>query len=164
MSSNAFLRLIEDMDRLMQTREELTLLKWLKDARGAAVSDNEKQNFEINVLTQLSLWGPLNETVMFDSAWREWGGMLKTFYAYRWRALFEMLAQNFKSIRRVSTTTRKQVDGRNEFRGSGFYRNLERFERNWIATCRPEEPSGENTITVAKELIEKYRKAISEEE
>jgi len=164
MSSNAFLRLIEDMDRLMQTREELTLLKWLKDARNTAVSDNEKQNFEINVLTQLSLWGPLNETVMFDTAWREWGGMLKTYYAYRWRALFEMLAQNFKGIRRLSTTTRKQVDGRNEFRGSGFYRNLERFERNWIATCRPEEPSGENTITVAKELMEKYRKAISEEE
>ena len=163
-SSNAFLRLLEDIDRLLQTREELSLFKWLSDAHDAANTDNDKQNFEINVLTQISLWGPINNTVLYDMAWHEWGGLIKTYYAMRWRSFFELLAVNFKGIRRISTVTHKQLNDRNEHRGSGFYKNLERTERNWIATCSPEEPSGENTLSVAKELLSKYRKAILEEE
>ncbi|NLX92883.1 MAG: alpha-N-acetylglucosaminidase [Clostridiales bacterium] len=162
-SSNAFLRLFEDIDRLLQTRSEMTLSKWLADARDAAILDTDKQNFEINILQQLSLWGPLNDTVLYDMAWREWGGMIKTYYAPRWRMLLELLAGNFKGIRRISTVTRKQPFGRNDYRGSGFYRNMERLERNWIATSRPEEPSSENTVIVARELLNKYRKAITEE-
>ena len=161
-SSNAFLRLLEDIDRLLQTREELTLSKLLNDARNSAITDNDKQNFEINLLTQLSLWGPLNDTMLFDTAWHEWGGLIKTYYAHRWRMLFEMLAGSFNGIRRVSTVTRKQLYGRNEQRGNGFYKNLERFERNWIATCSPEEPSDENTLKVARELLNKYRNGILE--
>ncbi len=162
--SNAFLRLLDDIDRLLQTDEELTLSYRLKDAHDTAISDNDKQNFEINVLTQLSLWGPLNDTVLYDTAWHEWGGLIKTFYAQRWRLFFEMLAGNFKGIRRVSTVTRKQPNGRNDYRGNGFYKNLERFERNWIATCHPEDPSEENKLTVAGELINKYRNAVLDEE
>lgn len=162
-SSNAFLRLLEDMDRLLQTRSELTLAKWLADARGAAISDVDKQNFEINILEQLTLWGPLNDTVLYDMAWREWSGLIKTYYGPRWRMLFEMLAGNFKGFRRVSTVTRKQPFGRNDYRGSGFYRNMEKLERSWIATYQPEELSSENTIAVARELLNKYRKAITED-
>ncbi|MEI6579978.1 MAG: hypothetical protein WCN92_11040, partial [Eubacteriales bacterium] len=69
---------------------------------------------------------------------------------------------SFNGIRRVSTVTRKQLYGRNEQRGNGFYKNLERFERNWIATCSPEEPSDENTLKVARELLNKYRNGILE--
>lgn len=161
-NSNAFLRLLDDIDSLLQTREELTLSSRLSDAHSAAISDNDKQNFEINVLTQLSLWGPLNNTVLYDTAWHEWGGLIKTFYAARWRSFFELLAGNFKGIRRISTVTQKQPYGRNDYRGSGFYKNLERIERNWIATCHPEDPSGNDTVKVAFELLEKYRKAILE--
>lgn len=164
MNSNAFLRLLEDLDRLLQTREELTLIKRLRDANAAAIIDGDKQNFEINVLTQFAVWGPMNDTVLYDNAWREWGGLTKTFYAMRWRMFFEMLAGSFKGMRRVSTTTRKQIYDRNAHRGSGFYKNLERAERHWIASCRPEEVAAENTVVVARELITKYRKSILDEE
>lgn len=162
-SSNAFLRLLEDTDRLLHTRSELTLSKWLAEARDAAIADVDKQNFEINVLEQLTLWGPLNNTLLYDMAWREWSGLVKTYYGPRWRMFFEMLAGNFKGFRRVSTVTRKQPFGRNDYRGSGFYRNMEKLERGWIATYRPEEPSSENTKAVARELLNKYRKAITED-
>lgn len=163
-NSNAFLRLLEDLDRLLQTRDDFTLASRLKNAQDTAISDNDKQNFEINVLAQLSLWGPLNDTVLYDTAWHEWGGLTKTYYAFRWRMFFELLAGNFKGIRRVSTVTRKQPYGRNEHRGNGFYKNLETFERKWIATCHPEGPSNEDTPAVARELIGKYRKGILEED
>ena len=162
-SSNAFLRLLEDIDRLLQTIPELNLSNWLTDARDAAILDADKQNFEINILEQLTLWGPLNNTLLYDMAWREWGGLIKTYYGPRWRMFFELLAGSFKGIRRISTVTRKQPFDRNDYRGSGFYRNMERFERSWIATYRPEEASVENTVVVARELLNKYRKAITGE-
>lgn len=161
--TNAFLRLLDDVDRLMMTVKDTTLYEHLRAAREAAVTDADKQNFEINVLAQLSLWGPLHRTELYDTAWREWGGLIKTYYAPRWQSFYEMLAQNFKGFSRVSTVTRKQPLGRNEYRGNGFYRNLERFERNWIASCRPEKPSEEDALTVARELLEKYRRAVNEE-
>ena len=154
---NAFLRLVTDMDELMQTDSQRTLSSLLKQARESALSDQDKQNFEVNVLTQLTIWGPMSEPIMYDTAWREWGGLLGTYYMLRWREFFYMLAQNFKGYRRVSTVTRKQYYGRNDYRGKGFYKNLERFEKNWISTCRPEAPSQDNPLKLSAKLLDKYR-------
>lgn len=162
-ASNAFLRLCEDLESLLQTREDMTLLSRLKAVSAAACTDNEKLNFEINLLNLHTLWGPVNNSVLYDNAWREWGGMVESFYGGRWRMFFELLAQNFGAFRRLSTVTKKQIDGRNTVNGSGFYKNMENFEKKWISSCAPDPVSEENTLTVARRLLNKYRRAITGE-
>jgi len=161
--SNGMLRLIEDMETLVMTRPEFNLLHRLKEAGANAVKDTDKQNFEINLLTQITLWGPNKDPVLYDNAWREWGGVILSFYGPRWRGLFETLAGSFKGLRRFSTVTKKQPGGRDEYAGNSFYRGVERFERKWIASCKPEDVSGGDPVETAAKLLKKYAEEIGGE-
>lgn len=158
-NTNLFLGIIEDIDRLMLTKKEFSLPHYLSLARDAAITDTEKQNYEINVLSQVSIFGPVKDTVMYDCCWKEWGGMLTSFYALRWRALFEVLAASFKKLRRLPEKTKKQVYDRDLYLGSEFGGSLARVEKEWIATYTPDNESvgKENTLDVASELVSKYR-------
>lgn len=52
------MRLLEDVDRLLMTRPELTLGEHVRQANAYACSDKDRQNFELNELYMLTLWGP----------------------------------------------------------------------------------------------------------
>ena len=80
-SSNAFLKICGEVDDLLQTRPELTLHEHLRQARELAFTEKDQQNFELNLLTQITLWGPIGNTVNYDYAWKEWGGLIKTYYS-----------------------------------------------------------------------------------
>lgn len=157
-NSNLFLSIIGDMDRLMLTKKEFALPHYLSLANEFGGNDIEKQNYEINVLSQVSIFGPVKDTVMYDCCWKEWGGALESFYALRWRALFEILAASFNKMRRISEKTRQQVYDRDLYLGSEFGGRLSRVEKEWIATYAPdyEAVGKENTIDVAEELVSKY--------
>lgn len=162
-SSNGFLKICCELDELLQTMPELTLHEHLKQASDAAISDKDKQNFELNLLTQITLWGPISTTVNYDYAWKEWGGLIGTYYAKRWQSFFERLAYEFpRRGSRFSTTTRKQIDDRNVYRGNQFYKNYADFEKKWLSTANPEPPTDADTLELASELLTKYKKAISE--
>ena len=161
-SSNLFLKICEEVDALLQTRPELTLWEHLKDAGDLALNDKDKENFELNLLTQISVWGPIIDSVNYDYAWKEWGGMIKTYYAKRWQSFFERMAVEFPKRRNFSTTTKKQHCERNIYRGNQFYKNYAEFEKNWLSTADPEKPSEEDTLETASKLIEKYSKIINE--
>jgi len=158
-NTNLFLGIIEDIDRLMLTKKEFSLPHYLSLARDAGVTDAEKQNYEINVLSQVTIFGPVKDTVMYDCCWKEWGGMLSSLYALRWRALFEILAASFKKLRRLPEKTKKQVYDRDLYLGSEFGGSLARVEKEWIATYAPDNEAvgKENTVDVANELVSKYR-------
>ncbi|MBE6772011.1 MAG: alpha-N-acetylglucosaminidase [Ruminococcaceae bacterium] len=162
-SSNAFLKICLEVDELLQTRPELTLHEHLKEARELALTEKDQQNFELNLLTQITVWGPIKDSVNYDYAWKEWGGMIKTYYVKRWQSFFEMLAYEFPKRRKFSTTTRKQHCERNIYRGNQFYKNYAEFERKWLSTANPDAPSEENTVETARNLLEKYRRAILED-
>lgn len=162
-STNAFLKICCELDELLQTVPELTLHEHLKQAASTALSDKDKQNFELNLLTQITVWGPIANSVNYDYAWKEWGGLIGTYYVKRWQSFFERLAYEFpRRGSRFSTTTRKQIDGRNIYRGNQFYKNYADFEKKWLSTANPEAPSDGDTVKIATELIEKYAKAITE--
>lgn len=158
-NTNLFLGIVEDIDRLLLTKKEFSLPHYLSLARETGITDTEKQNYEINVLSQVSIFGPVKDTVMYDCCWKEWGGMLTSFYALRWRALFEILASSFKKLRRIPEKTKKQVYDRDLYLGSEFGGSLSRVEKEWIATYTPDNESvgKENTVDVANELVSKYR-------
>lgn len=163
-ASNAFLRIAEEIDELLQTRPELTLHQHLKEARELAFTEKDEQNFELNLLMQVTIWGPVANSVNYDYAWKEWGGLIGTYYAKRWQSFFERLAYEFpKRGKRFSTTTRKQHCERNIYRGNQFYKNYAEFERKWLSTANPEPPTDGNTVEIARKLLEKYRRAVLED-
>lgn len=157
-NSNLFLSIIADMDRLLMTKKEFALPHYLELARSFGNSDEESQNFEINVLAQITSFGPIKDSVLYDMCWKEWAGALGTFYSKRWRAMFEILAANFKKLRRLPEKTKTQVFGRDAYLGSDFGISLSKVEKAWIAEYNPENElvGKENTVLVAKELLVKY--------
>jgi hypothetical protein len=146
------------MDRLLLTKKEFSLPYHMSLARELGNDDDEKQNFEINLLSQITIFGPVKDTVLYDCCWKEWGGMLSSFYALRWRALFEQLAVSFKKFRRIPEKTKHQVFDRDIYLGSEFGGALSRIEKEWIATYSPDNGvvGKESTVDVAKELASKY--------
>ncbi len=156
-NSNAFLQLIEDLDRLLMTKKEFALPYHLQQAGKCGATDEESQNFEINQLAQITLFGPIRDNDLYDCCWKEWGGLLNTFYLMRWRAWFEYLAVSFK--KRLPERTREQSLGRDAYLGSDFSRQLALKERSWISEYAPayDDVAREDTLTVAKELLIKYQ-------
>lgn len=161
-SANAFMKICEELDALLQTRPELTLYQHLKQAGDLALCDKDKQNFELNLLTQITVWGPMLNSVNYDYAWKEWGGLISTYYAKRWQSFFEYLALQFPKRKRFSSTTRKQHCERNIYRGNNFYKSYADFEKKWLSTADPEPPTDKNTLEEARKLYNKYTKHIRE--
>ncbi|MBR0121624.1 MAG: hypothetical protein IJM10_07545, partial [Clostridia bacterium] len=64
--------------------------------------------------------------------------------------------------RNFSTETKKQHCERNAYSGNGFYKNYEKFEKNWLQTVDPAQPVDENTVEHARKLVEKYAKYIED--
>ena len=160
-SANGFMKICEEIDDLLQTRPELSLYTHLEEAGALALSEKEKENFELNLLTQVTLWGPINNPSLYDYAWKEWGGLIKTYYAKRWQSFFERLALEFPHKHsKFSTVTKKQRDARNTYLGNPFYKSYAQFETNWLRTCDPEPPTDGDTVALAKRLIEKYAEKI----
>ena len=159
-SSNAFLKLCEELDDLLQTRPELTLHEHLKEAGELALTEKDKENFELNLLTQITVWGPFVKSVNYDYAWKEWGGLIKTYYAKRWQSFFERLAYEFPKRRLFSTTTKKQHCERNLYTGSDFYKRYAEFEKKWLSTANPEPPVEADTVDEARKLFNKYKDAM----
>jgi len=141
-STNAFLKALEDMDGLLNTSDSFRLETRLKHASSCAVGKLDPQNFEVNLLCQITLFGPFSAPEYYDDAWREWGDLVGGYYLKRWHSFFEMLAKSFQKRGNFSTVTRKQINGRNERRGSKFYKTLDEIERKWISQYKPTEESG----------------------
>ena len=162
-ATNAFLRVLSDMDKLLSTRPEFSLHRHLYTAGGRAEGKNDQQNFELALLASLTLFGPMQDPVNYDLRWKEWSDLTGDYYANRWHSFFTMLAKNFKKRKQISTVCRDAKDGRNPPRGNKFLKQLDDLERKWVRTCTPNAVSDEDTLAVASELLKKYKPLIDSE-
>ncbi len=162
-ATNAFLRLLDDLDRLLRTRDEFCLRTLMDAVAAQTQTQTDKQNFEVCLLSALTMFGPYREPNHYDLLWKEWSALTGDYYAQRWHAFFEMLADNFRKRGTVSTVCRNQVEERNPATGNAFYKKLDRIERKWITGCNPAPRSDEDTLSVASELLEKYAPMIRRE-
>lgn len=159
-ATNAFLRVLSDMDKLLSTRPEFSLHRHLYTAGSRAEGKTDQQNFELALLASLTLFGPMQDPISYDLRWKEWSDLTGEYYAKRWHAFFTMLAENFKKRKQISTVCRDAKDGRNPQRGNKFCKELDKLERRWISTCTPKAPADEDTLEVAQELLKKYKPLI----
>ena len=87
----SMVRLREDWDELLLTHEAFLFGRWVNDAKNWATGPAEAELYEFNARNQLTLWGPkavgLKHLYGYiqDYAAKNWGGLVLSYYAKRWR-------------------------------------------------------------------------------
>lgn len=92
--SQRFLALLLQQDRLLGTRSEFRVGRWIEQARRAGTTPQEQDLYEWNARVQITTWG--NRTCaddggLRDYAHKEWNGILRDFYYKRWEAYWKTL-------------------------------------------------------------------------
>lgn len=150
-----FLQILDDVDRILNTRKEFSFADWVDSARRRASDSDEERLFVRNASTLVTIWGPEDPSI-FDYGWREWGGLIKGFYRQRWKIFFDELVSTFDRGEKWDEVS-EMVYEREAFEGNPFYRKMAEFERNFARDPGAVEGfNGEDTVEVAKELMEKY--------
>lgn len=154
-----FLALGADLDRLLGTRREYLLGRWLDHARRWGANPAEKDLYERNARELITVWGPdTPNAYLFDYSCRQWSGLIRGFYLERWRHFFAFLETQpatYRDARFVRTSLRPGNDA------SPFYRDLDRWEYRWCDghESYPDTPLGDPVAT-ARELLAKWRPAM----
>ena len=92
--SKEFLDLLLAQDRLLATRSEFRVGRWINQARSLGNTPEEKDLYEWNARVQITTWGNrtcADEGGLRDYAHKEWNGILKDFYYKRWEVWWKML-------------------------------------------------------------------------
>lgn len=99
LSSDRFLRLILMQDRLLATRPEFRVGRWLESARNLGSTEEEKDWYEWNARVQITTWGnrvAADDGGLHDYAHREWNGLLRDFYYLRWKTWLDEQLKSFE--------------------------------------------------------------------
>lgn len=99
LSSDRFLRLILMQDRLLATRSEFKVGRWLESARNLGSTEEEKDWYEWNARVQITTWGnrvAADDGGLHDYAHREWNGLLREFYYLRWKTWLDEQLKSFE--------------------------------------------------------------------
>jgi Alpha-N-acetylglucosaminidase (NAGLU). len=134
-----FIELINDMDRLLATRQDFLLGTWVADARNCGTTDKEKALYEQNAKDLITLWGDANNR-LFEYSNRQWSGLLTDFYKPRWQQFFADVNANW-----------------GKFDQTAFDEKIKQWEWSWVTTRKdyPVKPVG-SSVKIAEELYQKY--------
>lgn len=92
--SQELLNILLAQDRLLGTRSEFRVGRWIEQARNLGTTPEEKDLYEWNARVQITTWGNrvcANDGGLRDYAHKEWNGLLKDFYYKRWAAYWQTL-------------------------------------------------------------------------
>lgn len=94
--SQQFLTMLLEQDKLLGTRPEFMVGRWIDRARRAGTTGKEKDLYEWNARVQITTWGNrtcADEGGLRDYAHKEWNGILRDFYYKRWAAYWQTLQE-----------------------------------------------------------------------
>ena len=86
-ASKEFLGMCDQLVEVLKTRPEFSLSDWIRDARAWGKDEAEKDYFDMNARTLITVWGDTYE--LSDYANRDWDGLVETFYRVRWQMFFD---------------------------------------------------------------------------
>lgn len=137
--SNRFLKMILLQDKLLGTRPEFRLGRWIEEARSLGKTAEEKDFYEWNARVQITTWGNricADNGGLHDYGHKEWQGLLKDFYYLRWSTFMKSLASQLS----LQDTPRIDWYG---------------LEESWTLQKNPYSSKAEGSpIDVAKEVID----------
>ncbi|CAL4922721.1 unnamed protein product [Urochloa decumbens] len=97
-----FLEIIADIDTLLAADDNFLLGTWLESAKGLAVTESERKQYEWNARTQVTMWYDNTETEqskLHDYANKFWSGLLKSYYLPRASKYFACLTRSLQENR-----------------------------------------------------------------
>jgi alpha-N-acetylglucosaminidase len=144
-ASEEFFRLMDDLDRLLATREEFLLGRWLEDAKRWGSTEAERARFEWNARRVLTMWG--QGSSLDDYARKEWSGLVGAYYLNRWELFLRDLGAS--------------LAGNKPFDDKDVQRRLRRWMADWSdqREVYPTQPQGDS-IRVANTLWFKYKEQL----
>lgn len=157
-----FLSLIHDFDKLLGTRKEFLLGKWISDARSIGSNNEEKNLYEKNARGLVTIWGPYDaNAIQYDYSARQWNGLVSSFYQPRWKMFIDFLS---KEIKKDSASRYKEININHRFNRpanevNDFYKMISKWEADWVNTpgkLSAIKPSGSEVIVV-KSLYQKWK-------
>lgn len=162
--SSRFLELLRDADTLLRTRPEFNYDRWLTQARSWGDNDSEKNLFEHDATTLVTIWGGDGDPLIFDYSWREWAGLINGYYLPRWEKFYAMLQHCLDTNTPYREDGLKQTHGREAFRANDFYNELGNWELQYTQTYgKARTPITEgDEVEVASRLYRKYLKLAGE--
>lgn len=142
-AANQFISYLCDFDRLLSSRTEFLLGKWLESAKAMGTSEAESALYEHNARNLLTTWGNKDCRIR-DYACRHWSGLISGFYLPRWQRFFE-------SVREA------MVAGK-PFDQEAFNEGSKEWEWQWTfgKECYSTQPQTDE-IDVVKQMYAKYR-------
>lgn len=133
--------LFADLTLLLRGHRDFSLGKWIEDARSHGVTPEQKDYYERNARTLITIWGPSKD--LNDYANRQWAELNNSYYAHRWSMFVDKV---------IEAAGKGQ-----KFDEDAFYNASREFENSWI------EPENVITylepvdgLTVARQMYEKY--------
>ncbi|MEM9235913.1 MAG: alpha-N-acetylglucosaminidase [Verrucomicrobiota bacterium] len=91
------LGLFDDLEKLTGTEEMFLLGDWIEEARSWGKTKEEKDYYEWNARTIVTIWQPWPEGGLRDYAGKQWNGLFGSYYRPRWALLVEMLNDSIES-------------------------------------------------------------------
>ena len=88
-----FLGLCDTLAAIVRTRPEFSLEDWIRDARSWGDTPEEKDYYEMNARTIITVWG--DSFHLCDYANRDWDGLIETYYKVRWQMFFDACIASF---------------------------------------------------------------------
>lgn len=142
-AANQFISYLCDFDRLLSSRTEFLLGRWLESAKAMGTSEAESALYEHNARNLLTTWGNKDCRIR-DYACRHWSGLISGFYLPRWQRFFE-------SVREA------MVAGK-PFDQEAFNEGSKEWEWQWTfgKECYSIQPQTDE-IDVVKQMYAKYR-------
>lgn len=133
--------MLVDMDLFLSADRYSLLGNWLESAKALGDTEEEKFLMEFNARNQITLWGPDGQ--IEDYANKNWGGLVKNYYGYRWAVFASELS--------------KCVMGGKPFNNTSFRVTLLDAEKQWNHghEVYPEQPTG-NALEISRMLCQKY--------
>ncbi|PSL33950.1 alpha-N-acetylglucosaminidase TIM-barrel domain-containing protein [Dyadobacter jiangsuensis] len=134
LESRRFLDLLDDFDALLGTRQDFLLGKWIADARAIGVTEAEKDLYEKNARSLVTIWGPYHpQAIQYDYSARQWNGLVRTFYKPRWE-MFIVFLKN--ELEKAAGTRYKEENINHRFKrpaneANDFYKMISRWEADW---------------------------------
>lgn len=87
----SLLKLFDDLNAITVTNENFLLGSWIKDARSWGITSEEKDYYEWNARTIITIWQPYPEGGLRDYAGKQWNGLLSGYYKPRWKLFMDEL-------------------------------------------------------------------------
>lgn len=148
--SDRFLKLIDDMDRLLASDSNFLLGTWLTDARKKAATVEGKNLMERSGRFLITHWSDRSQPNLSDYSNRQWAGLTKDYYKPRWSFFIDTLKEAMDNPDQAVAIEK------------GYKDKLRKLERLWIdqtGTDYPTEVKGDS-VKIASGILKEYAPVI----